>query len=56
MNLPSLLLLLALALTVGLAVRQLWRRRGRGSCDGCGGCLGCPGCHGGSCPPSPPDP
>lgn len=53
MNLPSLLLLLALALTVGLAVRQLWRRRGRGSC---GGCPGCPGCHGGSCPPSPPDP
>ncbi len=53
MNLPSLLLLLALALTVGLAVRQLWRRRGRGSCGSCGGC---PGCHGGSCPPSPPDP
>ena len=51
MNLPSLLLLLALALTVGLAVRQLWRRRGRG----CGSCDGCPGCHGGSCTPSPPD-
>ncbi len=54
MNLPSLLLLLALALTVGLAVRQLWRRRGRG-CGSCDGCGGCPGCHGGSCPPSPPD-
>lgn len=38
MNLPSLLLLLLLLLAAGLALRALWKRRGRGSCSGCAGC------------------
>lgn len=43
--LGNLIVILALAAAVGLAVRSLWRSRGRGGhCNG--DCACCGGCHG----------